>query len=282
MANRADRFKKAKILASSLHDDDIAEAIKKYITLKWYRPCFTCPEDDPLLWIKFVNKRGFDCIEVEPSIKSTPEQQRESLRSTLRDQYAEPPRVRIPELFPTFQTTDFKAIAMEPVQGPTLDWLMRCEYHVIDASFGWVPTPHQKIHDHLIDLSVSERQLSDYADATGLLLLLPMPMDAAPGPVGGGHSRHLIFENESLGEDKSPREYQLVQELTEHINEVAQPWISPNYRLADFSHRMCYVMSDLNNGNVIFGEGEVDLMTTLTPVFCHSLSWHMSHTATEP
>ncbi|KAI0854879.1 hypothetical protein F4860DRAFT_522268 [Xylaria cubensis] len=193
MANRADRFRKAKSLASSLHDDDI----KKYITSKWYRPCFIFPEDDPLLWIKITF-----LMRLKPSIKNTPEKQRELPGSTLRDQYAEPPRARIPELFRKFQATDFKAIAMKPVQGPTLNWLMRCEYHVIDALFGWVPTPHQKIHDHLIDLSVSERQLSDYADAIGLVLSLPVQMDAAPGPVGGGHSQHLIFENKSL--EKSP------------------------------------------------------------------------------
>ncbi|TRX88011.1 hypothetical protein FHL15_011113 [Xylaria flabelliformis] len=141
---------------------------------------------------------------------------------------------------------------------------MRCEYHAIDASFGWVPTPHQKIHDHLIDLSVSEHQLSDYADAIDLVLSLAVPMDAALGPVGGGHSLHPIFENESLGENKSPREYQSVQELTEHINELAQPWISSDYRLADFSQvRMCYVMSNLNNGNAVFSEGEVYLIDHL-------------------
>ncbi|KAI0163854.1 hypothetical protein GGR57DRAFT_451649 [Xylariaceae sp. FL1272] len=121
---------------------------------------------------------------------------------------------------------------MELVHGQTLDWLMRLEYNATGSPFDWIPIPLRTMRGRHVshDLSVFERHLSDYADAIGLVLSLPVPMHMAPGPVGGGYSRHVIFGNESLGENKSPREYHSVQELTEHINEVAYPLVSRNRR----------------------------------------------------
>jgi hypothetical protein len=101
--------------------------------------------------------------------------------------------------------------------------MMRSKYNATDAPFGWMPTTIQSVDRCFIgyDLSAFESHLSDYAKAVGLVLSLPTPTDVAPGPVGGGQSRHPIFENEKWNENKSPRVYKSIQELTNHINEVS-------------------------------------------------------------
>ncbi|ESZ90804.1 hypothetical protein SBOR_8809 [Sclerotinia borealis F-4128] len=143
---------------------------------------------------------------------------------------------------------------------------MRQEYNTINESFDWYPGPYYWMYGRRFgyDLSVFESCLRDYACAVGLLLSLPVPKDAAPGPVGGGHSNHPIFEIYSTEENRAPVTYASVEELTKHINELLLPRLTPDAKLIDFSNEpLCYVMSDLNNGNVMFHDGQIYLIDHL-------------------
>lgn len=57
MTDGADRFARVEKLAYALHDDDVAKAIDKFISIRWRKACFRYPEAEPLLWIKFANQR---------------------------------------------------------------------------------------------------------------------------------------------------------------------------------------------------------------------------------
>lgn len=234
MANTADRLAKAEALALSLCEDDVLTAINQFLQSKWQKACFPYPNTDPILWFKFANIRGFERIEMEARNqqyifdaveafyqKSCTEQQ-QLLAIVYKDKNAKPPRVRIPKLFRVIRTTAFKVLVMEFVPGQTLDLLMRQEYNTINESFDWYPGPYYWMYGRRYgyDLSIFENHLRDYANAVGLLLSLPVPNDAAPGPVGGGYSNHPIFENYSTEENRAPVIYASVEELTKHINEV--------------------------------------------------------------
>ena len=237
MANRADRLGKAQRLARELCDDDFLTAINAFLRTKWQKANFGLPNNDPILWIKFANKRGFERIEMEARNqqyifnaveKFNQKDNREQLEllataGIFKDEQARPPRVQIPRLFRVVRTAEFKALVMEFVPGQTLDSLMRQKYNADKESFCWYPAPNFCERGYLrgYDLSLFERHLHDYANAIGLLLSLPVPDDATPGPVGGGYSNHPIFENWRTEENRAPVMYASVEELTKHINKVS-------------------------------------------------------------
>ncbi|KAM0308410.1 hypothetical protein ACHAO8_010049 [Botrytis cinerea] len=265
MANRNSRLIQAENLASLLHDDDVSAAINQFLQSKWRKPCFAFPDTNPILWFKFANVHGFERIEMEARNqqyifdaveafyqKSCIEQQ-QLLATVYKDEKAKPPRVRIPRLFRVIRTTDFRALVMEYVPGQTLDWLMRLEYNATKELSYWHPAPqlHRDSNGRLCgyDLSVFEDHLRDYAHAVGLLLSLPVPDDTAPGPVGGGYSNHPIFEDYSTEENRAP---------------LVLPRLPSDAKFADFSSEpLCYVLSDLNNANVMFHDKEIYLIDHL-------------------
>lgn len=237
MANRADRFATAQRLAGKLCDNNVSTAINIFLKTKWKKPNFGLPDKDSILWIKFASKYGFERIEIEARnqqyifdaaekfYEKSNEQQVELLATAdvLKAKHVQPPRVRIPKLFRVVRTEDFKALVMEFVPGQTLDSLMRQRYNATEEPFGWYPFTYSYMNGHRrgYDLSQFESELRDYASAIGLLLSLPVPDDAAPGPVGGGYSNHPIFENWRTEENRAPVIYSSVEELTKHINEVS-------------------------------------------------------------
>ncbi|ESZ89823.1 kinase domain-containing protein [Sclerotinia borealis F-4128] len=272
MADRADRLAKAQRLSCELCDDDILTAINTFLRTKWQKANFGLPNKNPILWIKFANKHGFERIEMEARNqqyifdtverfyqKDTKEQLRLLATAGIyKDEQTRPPRVRIPKLFRVVRTAEFRALVMEFVPGQTLDSLMRLKYNATGESFYWYPTPYS------YDLSLFEEHLHDYANAIGVLLSLPVPDNAAPGPVGGGYSNHPIFENWSTEENRAPVMYTSVEELTKHINKLVLSRLPSKAKLADFSNEpLCYVLSDLNNGNVIFYNKEIFLIDHL-------------------
>ncbi len=80
---------------------------------------------------------------------------------------------------------------------------MQYVYHAVEVFYEGSPT-----------------QQRAYADAIGLLLSLPTPIDARPGPVGGGFPTHSIFFNPSTYKCQLPYEFDSKAYLAEKVNEV--------------------------------------------------------------
>ncbi|ESZ90357.1 hypothetical protein SBOR_9258 [Sclerotinia borealis F-4128] len=183
MADRADRLAKAQRLSCELCDDDILTVINTFLRTKWQKANFGLPNKNPILWIKFANKRGFERIEMEAQNqqyifdiierfyqKDTKEQlELLVIAGIYKDEQARLSKVRIPKLFRIVYTAEFKAFVMEFVPGQTLDSLMCLKYNATGELFYWYSTPYS------YDLSLFEEHLYDYANVIGLLLSLPVP-----------------------------------------------------------------------------------------------------------
>ncbi|ESZ94979.1 hypothetical protein SBOR_4599 [Sclerotinia borealis F-4128] len=91
---------------------------------------------------------------------------------------------------------------------------------------------------------VNVPRVLEYNATNELCCWYPVPNAnaTAPGPVGGGHSSHPIFENYSTEENRAPVTYVSL--------------LLPNEPLY-------YVMRDLNNGNVMFHDGQIYLINHL-------------------
>ena len=77
-----------------------------------------------------------------------------------------------------------------------------------------MPNPHSE------QALVFEHDLRAYADAIGIMLALPAPLDARPGPLGGGFPNHSIFLDEDIGLSALPYRLTSLHHLADVVNKV--------------------------------------------------------------
>lgn len=107
------------------------------------------------------------------------------------------PACHAPEVYRTMKIGDLFFIIMEFVPGKTLAQIM-------EDSESW-KLRREEVTDKIYH-------------AIKLLMSLPVPRDAKPGPVGGGHIRHPLFKD-----CEASIEYNSVDILERHLNKVNAP-----------------------------------------------------------
>lgn len=108
--------------------------------------------------------------------------------------------VHVPEVYRTMRIGRLLFIIMEYVPGRTLA-------QIIEDRENWE--------------TIREEVINNIAQGMRLLLSLPVPCDAKPGPVGGGIIRHPIFKD-----CEAATEYDSVDMLERHFNKVGTPVFS--------------------------------------------------------
>lgn len=100
--------------------------------------------------------------------------------------------IHIPQIFRILNTPHGTYIIIEYIQG-----IILCQYYQNIKGFEAVSKP---CYDQI-------------ARGIKLLLLIPVPSDARPGPCSGGIIKHSFFKD-----FEAPTKYDLVKRLEEHIN----------------------------------------------------------------
>lgn len=148
---------------------------------------FAYPFDNPIFYVKFGNRR------VTSMTAEAATQQ--FVFDALEKMPPEPRRgIHVPQIFRVLTTHRGVYIVMELVSGRRLDQL----YETIDC-FEDISKPY---YDQI-------------ARGIKLLLSIPVPPDAKPGPCGNSVIKHPFFKD-----SEAPIQYDSVDILEEHINNV--------------------------------------------------------------
>lgn len=149
---------------------------------------FPYPADAPLAYIKFGDPIEWKLAEVRnqmfayDALQQLPPEERQG--------------IHVPEVYRTMRIGNLLFIIMEYVPGSTLAQ--------ITGSEDWEV--------------LQEEVINKIARGMRLLLSLPVPYDAKPGPVGGGIIRHPIFKD-----SEAATEYNSIDMLERHLNKVGAP-----------------------------------------------------------
>ncbi|KAL2292419.1 hypothetical protein FJTKL_09391 [Diaporthe vaccinii] len=130
-----------------------------------------------------------------------------------------------PEVYRTMKIGHLFFIIMEFVPGKTLAQIM-------EESESWE--------------SRREEVTAKVYRAIELLLSLPVPRDAKPGPVGGGHIRHPLFKD-----CEASIEYKSIDLLERHLNKVAAI-NNENPPTVTLERKLHFYFADFYEGNFIF------------------------------
>lgn len=155
---------------------------------------FPYPVDAPLAYIKFGDPIEWKLAEVRnqmfvyDALQQLPPDQRQG--------------IYVPEVYRTMRIRHLFFIIMEYVPGRTLA-------QITEDSENW-----EMVRDQVTDR---------IAQGMRLLLSLPVPYDAKPGPVGGGIIRHPIFKD-----SEAATEYESIDMLERHLNKVGAPFLFPS------------------------------------------------------
>lgn len=174
-------------LALSWHQDDILSAYNHTPQLKpdgYAVTGFLSPPTQPITYIKFVSP-----LERMAEVKN----QEYAFKFIQAMPPDETEGIMIPEIYRTFQSDDRLFIIMEYIPGRTLAELQE--------------RPDWELRQEVVTQRI--------ARAIRLLLLIQLPPEQTPGPLGGSHIRHPLFKHGT-----SYRAYSSVDELEKHLNIV--------------------------------------------------------------
>ncbi|KAF1736982.1 hypothetical protein CRV24_002597 [Beauveria bassiana] len=209
-------------IANSLTIEELNDACR---AAGHYRSGFPYPLDSPspLFYIKYGGGgQCFNNMEVATQVFT-----RDSLKAMSGSTTDGGNLPRVPKIFRVFGG---RYMVMEYVQGKTLLELAETK--------SW------------------EEQLQyidRIAEAVDILLTIPIPAEAAPGPYGGGITRHPLFKD-----SEAPKIFNDVASLQEHINymstlpQKSRYTANPPRPESTFDNRLYLVYSDFYPGNFIF------------------------------
>lgn len=150
---------------------------------------FPYPTDAPLAYIKFGDHVEWKFAEVRnqmfvyDSLQQLPPEKRQG--------------IHVPEVYRTMRIGNLLFIIMEYVPGRTLA-------QITEDGENWE--------------MLREEVINKICQGMRMLLSLPVPCDAKPGPVGGGIIRHPIFKY-----SEAATEYDSIDMLERHLNKVGAP-----------------------------------------------------------
>ncbi|KAL5331280.1 hypothetical protein ACEPPN_000810 [Leptodophora sp. 'Broadleaf-Isolate-01'] len=130
--------------------------------------------------------------------------------------------IRVPKIYRVLEKASTRYIIMEYVQGQTLDELLD--------------------QDILHDLHFNQ-----ISKAIKLFLSFEVPVNATPGPIGGGIIRHPLFKDAIAS-----IEYASVNALQGHVQALANMPETNNLNINFHNEDLCFCYSDLFEGNFIF------------------------------
>lgn len=159
---------------------------------------FPYPADAPTAYIKFGHPIEWRLAEfrnhtfVYDALQRLPREERQG--------------IYVPEVYRTMRIKHLLFIIMEYIPGKTLA-------EITADSENW-KTRREGVIDKI-------------SQGIKLLLSLPVPCDAKPGPVGGGIIRHPIFKD-----SEAAIVYDSIEMLERHLNKVARPSFPEDTQLA--------------------------------------------------
>ncbi|KAK3938080.1 hypothetical protein QBC46DRAFT_390909 [Diplogelasinospora grovesii] len=187
------------------------------------RTGFAYPEDNPLVWIKFGE--GSDII---------PEARTHRYAFRMLQQVPEEQRrnIYIPEIYRCIAHLQRAYIVMEYVRGRTVAEVRAESPLAVRALAG------------------GQRNLDMLDRAIKLLLSLPVPEDALPGPYGGGLIRHPMFPA-----SRSPWYYRSINEMENHFNQtLVEGHMADRVPKIMLERELHLVPGDLHDTNFMFTE----------------------------
>lgn len=179
------------------------------------------PADSPLIYIKY----GHNGETLRDSEARTQQWAFDALKMKVPPE--ERRHIHIPEIYRVFEFDEWTYILMEYIPGKTLLQIME----------NW------QAYSELAD-----KYADQIAAGLRLLLSLPVPEDAAPGPVGGGLVRHALYQDH-----RAPIEYDSVDMMEKHLNKVAT-MITDKAPTVKLERELHLVFADLYEGNFKFTE----------------------------